>query len=77
MRTIPSNARAPHASAEFRQAATAILVSVVAITVIVLTCSWLWQSVGAGVFVVLALAVPLSLPTVGQTVREAMQPDRV
>jgi hypothetical protein len=54
------------------QAISAILVSVIAITVIVLACRWLWQSVGAGVLAVLALAVPFSLPAVTATLHEAM-----
>ena len=53
-------------------AAAATLVSVIAITVIVLACRWLWQSVGAGVVAVLALAVPFSLPAVTATLHEAM-----
>lgn len=52
--------------------ASAILGSLVAIVVIVLGCRWLWESVGAGVFVVLALAVPLSLPALSETLAEAM-----
>ena len=66
--------RGPGALA-FREAFCAITVSLVAIVVIVLACSWLWQSVGAGVFAVLALAVPFSMPAVAMTVREAMEPD--
>jgi hypothetical protein len=45
-----------------RQLASAVASSLVAITVIVLGCRWLWESVGLGVFVVLAIAVPLSMP---------------
>jgi len=40
--------------------------------VIVLGCRWLWESVGLGVFAVLALAVPLSLPALIDTINEAM-----
>jgi hypothetical protein len=58
----------------FREAFCSITISLVAITVIVLGCSWLWQSVGAGVFAVLALAVPFSLPAVRVSVYEAMDP---
>lgn len=52
--------------------ASAIIGSLIAIVVIVLGCRWLWESVGAGVFVVLALAVPLSLPALSETLAEAM-----
>ena len=45
-----------------RQLASAIATSLVAITVIVLGCRWLWESVGLGVFAVLAIAVPCSMP---------------
>ena len=60
----------------FREAFGSITISLVAITVIVLACSWLWQSVGAGVFAVLALAVPFSLPAVVATVDESMDRER-
>jgi hypothetical protein len=49
-----------------------ILGSLLAIVVIVLGCRWLWESVGLGVFAVLALAVPLSLPALIDTINEAM-----
>jgi hypothetical protein len=49
-----------------------IAASLLAIVAIVLGCRWLWESVGLGVFAVLALAVPLSLPALIDTIDEAM-----
>jgi len=57
--SAPEHARFSPSS---REIASAIAASVVAITVIVLGCRWLWESVGLGVFVVLAIAVPCSMP---------------
>ena len=54
------------------QTAAAIAVSLVSIVVIVLGCRWLCDAAGAGVFAVLALAVPYSLPVVADTLRDAM-----
>ena len=45
---------------------------IASIVVIVLGCRWLCDAAGAGVFAVLALAVPYSLPVVSATLREAM-----
>ena len=50
----------------------AVTASLLAIVAIVLGCRWLWQSVGVGVIAVLALAVPLSLPALIDTIDEAM-----
>jgi len=75
MHTASTVVRRGQGARAFREAFCAITVSLVAIVVIVLACSWLWQSVGAGVFAVLALAVPFSMPAVAGTVREAMEPD--
>ena len=55
-----------------RQTAAAIAVCLASIVVIVLGCRWLCDAAGAGVFAVLALAVPYSLPVVSATLREAM-----
>ena len=72
MRTTARTAAVTSAGPTRLQTTSAILVSVIAITVIVLACRWLWQSVGAGVLAVLALAVPFSLPAVTATLHEAM-----
>ncbi len=55
-----------------RAQCVAIAASLLAIVAIVLGCRWLWESVGLGVFAVLALAVPLSLPALIDTIDEAM-----
>ncbi len=57
--SAPEHARFSPSS---REIASGIAASLVAITVIVLGCRWLWESVGLGVFVVLAIAVPCSMP---------------
>jgi hypothetical protein len=55
-----------------RQTAAAIAASLASIVVIVLGCRWLCDAASAGVFAVLALAIPYSLPVVSATLREAM-----
>ena len=53
-----------------RELASAIATSLVAITVIVLGCRWLGESVGLGVLVVLAIAVPLSMPVMVEALED-------
>lgn len=55
-----------------RQAAGSIAVSLLAIAAIVLGCRWLWDSAGAGVIAVLALAVPYSLHALLDAVEEVL-----
>jgi hypothetical protein len=57
-------------SLSFRELASAIATSLAAITVIVLGCRWLWESVGLGVLVVLAIAVPLSMPVMVEALED-------
>ena len=61
---------APGSSLSLRELASAIATSLVAITVIVLGCRWLWESVGLGVLVVLAIAVPLSMPVMVEALED-------
>ena len=72
-----SDMRSPSASStsrvQFDRAqCVSIAASLLAIVAIVLACRWLWQSVGVGVIAVLALAVPLSLPALIDTIDDAM-----
>jgi hypothetical protein len=57
-------------SLSLRELASAIATSLAAITVIVLGCRWLWESVGLGVLVVLAIAVPLSMPVMVEALED-------